>query len=389
MTIELNGIGWDHPRGYDCLVGATEAFHAEHPDIRITWSKRSLRDFGEAPIDVLARRYDFIIIDHPFSGKARQSGCLVDLGALVPDTIADLMADEIGQSTRSYQYDGGVWGLPTDAVSQVAAYRPDLLAAHGHGVPATYDEVRRLAAGLRAAGLWIGVPSCPTDAICQVLSYASNLGHPPGAREGEFVPADVLGDVLDILRELLSLAHPASVQSNPIQMFERMSAGDEVAYVPLAFGYSNYARKGESPLIRGADFAGPGADPKAGALLGGAGCALSTRCRHLEAATSYLRWLHRPEVMSGVYLDAGGQPGRRSAWQDARVNEVASNFFADTFDTIQRAYLRPRFDGFVPFMEEAGIRVNDWLRGAGDKGALVDWLRADFARAFENSRQEA
>jgi len=389
MTVFLKGIGWDHPRGFECLVESTELFHREHPGIRVDWSKRSLRDFGEAPIDVLAEDHDLIIIDHPFSGKARQSGCLQDLFPIVPDVVERLKAEAVGQSARSYHFDGGVWGLPTDAASQVASYRPDLFARIGANVPQSHAEVLELTRSLRAADMWIGAPSCPTDAICQVLSYAANLGHPPGAAEGEFLPPDVLCDVLEILKEVVSLAHPASVESNPIQMFERMLTSDEIAYIPLAFSYSNYARQGRAPLIFGADFAGPGPDPKAGALLGGAGFALSSRCREVEAAATFLRWLHRPEVMAGVYFEAGGQPGLRSVWLDDTVNAKANGFFANTLDTMERAFLRPRFDGFVPFMESAGFVVNTWLRDGSDPIPIVAKLRALYSQAYDQTEQVA
>src|SRR3546814_2818439 len=70
----LKGITWDHPRGYDPLAGSLAGFRAAHPDIEVSWERRSLRDFGEAPIDVLADRVDLIVVDHPFSGRAQASG---------------------------------------------------------------------------------------------------------------------------------------------------------------------------------------------------------------------------------------------------------------------------------------------------------------------------
>lgn len=383
MTINLKGIGWDHPRGFDCLVETTKLFEQENHGIRVHWDKRSLRDFGEAPIDGMAREYDFIIVDHPFSGRARQSGCLVDLQQIAPDAVEAALKDQVGESARSYHFDGGVWGLPTDAACQIAAYRPDLLERIGASVPQNFDDVRTLAKLARQHDMWIGAPTCPTDAICQVMSYAANLGHPPGAAEGEFLPRDIFIDMLDLLREIVGMAHPNAVDCNPIQMLEHMSHSDDIAYVPLAFGYSNYARHDRNPIIRGADFAGPGPDPKAGALLGGAGCTVTTSCRETEAAATYLRWLHRPEIMAGIYFETGGQPGSRTAWNSDAVNAASNGFFADTLETIDRAYLRPRFDGFVPFMERSGQTINAWLRGDGEGAIICEDMLADYARAYE------
>jgi multiple sugar transport system substrate-binding protein len=378
MTITLTGIGWDHPRGFDCYRDTAAAFHAAHPEIEIRWDTRTLREFGEAPIGPLAERYDFIIMDHPFSGKGRSSGCLTDLGTLVPDVIAHSLTDEVGQSARSYHYDGGVWGLPTDAAAQIAVYRPDLLERLGAEVPRTHDDVLALARRARARGQSIGLPSCPTDAAALLMSYAANLGHPAGRAPGVFLQEAEVDHVLGLLAELFDLAHPLSSQCNPIRMHELMCAGDEVVYVPLMFGYSNYSRQGRAPLLRAADFAGPGPVAHAGALLGGAGCAVSARCRHPEAAATYLRWLHRPEVMSGAFFRAGGQPGSRAVWENPDVNAEANGFFADTLRTLDTAYLRPRFPDFVPFFEVMGETVHAYLTGETDAEAVKRHIRDNY-----------
>ena len=380
MSIILTGIGWDHSRGFDCYRDTVDLFYQDHPGIEIRWDKRSLRDFGEAPIGPLAENYDLIIVDHPFSGKARSSGCLLDLQQLVPDLVAQVLEDEIGQSARSYHYDGGVWGLPTDTAAQIAVYRPDLLEKLGAEVPRTHADVCALAKAARAAGLYIGMPGCPTDAVCLVMSYAANLGHPAGQEAGVFLNEDITETVLECIRELVGLAHPLSTESNPIKMHEMMCASDEIVYVPLMFGYSNYSRKGREPLLKVADFAGPGKIAYAGALLGGAGCAVSSRCQHTGAAATYLRWLHQPEIMSGAYFRAGGQPGLRSVWENAAVNEAANGFFRDTIKTLDTAFLRPRFPRFVPFFETLGKKVNAFLKG----NATVEDVKAYIRNAYHD-----
>src|ERR1700744_3948205 len=107
-----------------------------------------------------------------------------------------------------------------------------------------------------------------------------------------------------------------------------MSGGDERVYVPFAFGYTNYARLGAAQPIRFATIAGPGPDPAAGAILGGAGCAISARCADIDAAVCYLSWLHQPAYQAGAYFDNGGQPGLRSAWTDPEVDRKSGEFFS-------------------------------------------------------------
>jgi multiple sugar transport system substrate-binding protein len=361
------------------------AFEALHPDIEVVWTARSLRDFGEASVVPLSDQYDIIVADHPFAGTAHETGCLVDLRGLVPDVVDRALGDEVGKSARSYHFGGGVWGLPTDAAAQVASYRPDLLIALGADVPRTHADVLALARAARANGTFVAVPACPTDAACLVMSYAANLGHPAAAAPGVFLDRAVLTEVLDLVAELVPLCHPSSPDWNPIRTYEAMSSGDEIVYVPLAFGYSNYSRPGRERLIRATNFAGPGPDPAAGALLGGAGCTITHSCRDPEAAATYLRWLHAPDVMKGILFESGGQPGSRAAWTDDAVNAASSDFFRGTLTTLDRSYLRPTFHGFVPFFEETGIAVNAFLRGRRDRDTvaadILDRYEAAFAAA--------
>ena len=60
----------------------------------------------------------------------------------------------------------------------------------------------------------------------------------------------------------------------------------ETGVLGFGFGYTNYSRAGVAKPIRFTTVAGPGPDPAAGAILGGAGCAVSARCTEIEAAVS-------------------------------------------------------------------------------------------------------
>jgi multiple sugar transport system substrate-binding protein len=87
----LKGMTWDHPRGFDPLARGVPGFSAEHPDIEVTWTRRSLRDFGVQPVEVLAESYDLIVIDHPFCGRAQATGCLIDLRPHLAPPFLDVL----------------------------------------------------------------------------------------------------------------------------------------------------------------------------------------------------------------------------------------------------------------------------------------------------------
>ena len=108
-------------------------------------------------------------------------------------------------------------------------------------------------------------------------------------------------------------------------------------------------------------------------MLGGTGAAISKLSPHPTEAIAYAKWLVSPEHQRGTYFREGGQPASLSAWTDSSVNAMADGFFAGTLQTLQTAYLRPRFDGFVRFFEAAGIEINRCLRFADlDANALSD-----------------
>ncbi|MEQ1956534.1 ABC transporter substrate-binding protein [Mesorhizobium sp. CN2-181] len=390
MTIKLRGITWDHPRGYQPLAANTRRFTAEHPGIEVEWTRRSLRDFGVQPIEDLAQRYDLLVIDHPWSGRAKSLGSLLDLRPLFPREFHAMLADQtVGPSTRSYDY-GGIWGLPTDAAAQVASYRSDLLAALGFdGPPKTAAEVLALGKAARKAGKWLAMPSCQSDATCLVVTLSANLGKPMLEKADRMLDADTFNTVLDYLAELEPLTIPASREWNPIATYNAMSTGDDIVYVPFAFSYTNYSRLGARKPIRFTTIAGPGPDPKAGAILGGAGCAISAKCAEVDAAVTYLSWVHRPEHQAGDYFSEGGQPGLRAAWTDPECDRQAGGFFSGTLETMDKAFLRPRFDGFIPASEHMGMLVHRWLKGDGDRATLISESNDIYARASEQAARSA
>ena len=196
------------------------------------------------------------------------------------------------------------------------------------------------------------------QAACLVATLSANLGRPIREADDRMLPDETFAQVLDYLAELIPLCHPRSPASNPIAIYDAMSSGDEIAYVPFGFSYVNYSRLGVPNPIRFTTIAGPGADPAAGAILGGAGCAISSRCTEIEAAVRYLTWLHQPPHQAGAYFRHGGQPGLRAAWTDPEIDREAGGFFSGTLETMDKSYLRPRFDGFIPAFEHMGERVH-------------------------------
>jgi multiple sugar transport system substrate-binding protein len=378
--VMLKGLTWDHPRGYAPLIAGAREYHQSHPDVEISWDRRTLREFGEAPIEQYADRYDLIIVDHPFAGYAASHDVLLNLAPYV--TLAEREAfarDSVGPSWTSYWYTGGLWALPIDAATQVASYRPDLLSMFMSAPPKTFDEVLKLAATARAHGQFVVVPAWPTDAISLVFTLSANLGHPIAESAEPFLERGAAGEVLDRLHALIAVAHPKSVDWNPIQVYDFMVSSSAAIYCPWGFGYSNYARRDIPVTLKFADAPAAGTIGCAGTMIGGTGVAVTASCAHLEAAVAYAKWLASIEHQRGAFFREGGQPASLVAWTDPENDTEANGFFSATLATLQSAYVRPRFDGFVRFFESAGIEINRCLRGDLSDQELVNWLNVQFA----------
>ena len=382
----VKGLTWDHPRGYAPLIAGAREYERQHPELRIHWDRRSLREFGEAPIEQYVDGYDLLIMDHPFVGFAARHRVLVDLAPhLTDEEKARLAKDSVGPSWQSYWYDRGLWALPIDAATQVACHRPDLLARFRSEPPQSLQQVFELGEELRAAGQFLIVPACPTDAISLFFTLSANLGSPIEEDSDVFVSARNGREVCERLYALISLAHPRSVEWNPIQVYDFMVSASEAVYCPYGFGYSNYSRVERMPRLKFTD--APGAGPRgcAGTTLGGTGVALSPYGENQPQAIAYAKWLVSEEHQRGTYFRSGGQPASLAAWTDRTLDEAAGGFFSGTLRTLQTAYVRPRFSGFVAFFEAAGKEINRFLRGELRDRDLLEWLN----RSYRSQRSSA
>lgn len=371
---KLRGLAWDHRRCWGPLQASIEPFCASRSELEITWDRRSLHEFGEGAMDVALAAYDLVIIDHPFVGEIARDHLALPFDAYL--TAADLAffkKDSVGRSWESYSMDGRQWALPIDAACHVASCRPDLMHAHGD-LPTTHDEVLDLGRRLRRDGKWLGLPLVSTDAMCLLLTLSN-----PKADGDEFIGPETMERAIDELRELASLAHPKSVEWNPIRCYDHMIAHDDVVYVPFAFGYVNYASRTEGTYLKFADAPLTGS---AGAILGGAGICVSSRSKEQKAAIDYALFLCSAEYQRGPYVREEGQPASLKAWRDDGANSMSRDFFRGTLKTAQASYLRPRYPGFVAFFRDAAPRVAAAIRGETATADLSVWINDRYRKSL-------
>jgi multiple sugar transport system substrate-binding protein len=355
----LRGMTWSHPRGYDSLLAATADFLQQRPGLEVVWEARSLQDFADFPLSDLTERYDLLVFDHPFIGEVAASALLVPLDEVLPTKVlADAATQTVGRSHDSYVWDGRSWALAIDAACHVSAYRPDLMAS----APRDWPEVLAFARDRhRDGGPMLAIPAKPIDSLLAFVSILANDAGEPFGPEGGLVAPDRAVAALELLADVLAHAHPASATANPIELLELMGGTDEVAYLPLTFGYVNYATPGfrSHQIAFGPIPAGPRGI--AGGVLGGAGLGISARSRHRAEAAELVAYVASGAVQRGSYVAGGGQPGHRSAWLDPGVNARHGDFFAATLPGIDASYLRPRWPGYLPAQTEAAALVHAWL----------------------------
>ena len=376
--IELKGIAWNHTRGFVSVVATAQRYEELYPAVRIGWEKRSIQAFADASMEMLARTFDLIVMDHPHIALAAESGVLLPLDRyLEAEFLEDQARHSVGASHRSYCHESHQWALAIDAATPISTWRPDLMEKHGLGLPQTWEDVLELA----GAG-HVAVPLFPVDVLMHLYMLCDALGQPAFQDEVSVAPDDALTQALDCLRTLGTLCRPECFERNPVQTAEHMTQTDEVAYCPFGYGYSNYSRPryGRRLLQAGGLVSFRGKPLRS--TLGGAGLAVSAKTEHLETCVDYARLTADPQTQAGIYFEAGGQPGHRAAWTDDRVNGSCSNFFGDTLETLDQAILRPAYAGYMHFQDQASPVAHAYVTGKGG----IDETVASLNRLYRHSR---
>jgi len=84
-------------------------------------------------------------------------------------------------------------------------------------------------------------------------------------------------------------------------------------------------------------------------------------------------------VQRGLYFDSGGQPGNRVAWLDEGVNRRSDDFFKRTIATLSRAYLRPRYDGYVAVQTACGKIIQEGLVNGRNPETVYSELNSTYS----------
>ena len=377
--IILKGITWSHSRGYTPLQAYAQRFAERNPEVEVQWEKRSLQQFADAPIEKLTEHYDLLIIDHPWVGCAAATACVLPLDKYLPkEYLGDQELNSVGRSHESYFYAGHQWALAIDAATPVASYRADLLNAHQVSLPQTWEEVLALANMGKVA-----VPAIPIDILMNFYMFCIAHGKEPFLSEEEVTDEATGVAALQIMQELYSKIDAICFRTNPIGIAEWMSSTDDIWYCPFAYGYSNYSRNGYAKSLLHYNGLVSYKGRRLRSTLGGTGIAISAYSSHQETAIQFAKEIVSPLCQETFYVEHGGQPGHRKSWTSKHANGLTHNYFLNTLQTLDESYLRPRYNGYLHFQDEAGKPIHDYLQNGGNEKAVL----ASLNKIYKQSQQ--
>ena len=374
----IRGMTWDHPRGYDPMAASAESFHQQNPEVKIIWEKRSLQAFADRPIELMAFDYDLMVIDHPHVGEASRKNLIYELNEAEGFKVEldNLKRASVGLSHQSYNYNNNQYALAIDAAAPVSAYRSDLI----ENIPSTFEEIIKLAE--KSKVMW---PIKPVDAISSFNTIAANIGSQINKNHGSFIDISTGKSILEMMKSLADLVPKNCLSMNPIETLDYMSSNNDIIYCPLLYGYSNYSRKGfRNSLINFTNIPSFNENKNncSGSQIGGTGLAISKNTKYLETALRYTFWVASELCQKDIYYKSGGQPGHLNAWQDENINHDCKNFFKNTLDTLEKSWLRPRYDGYMYYQDIAGTLVNNFLKEETSVHFTINEMKKEFDKSF-------
>ncbi|HTB85451.1 MAG TPA: ABC transporter substrate-binding protein [Candidatus Sulfotelmatobacter sp.] len=381
LPVHLTGIAWDHSRAFPPLVATAQRYEETHPGVRIHWQKRTLDEFGHAPVDVLAQKFDLIVIDHPWSGFCFEKNLVLDLARVAPPAaLAELKQNSIGQTYNSYLWQEKILALPIDAATPAPSWRPDLLERAGVQPPQTWAEAMALADRKLAI-----IPGFNADLFLHFLMLVKALGAGPCADREKIAPREIMQQGVELLRELTAPMPREIFAMNPIQVAERMTTTDDFAWNAFAYTYNNYARPGfAAKQLRFGNLISlkPGGR-RLHSVLGGTGIAISANCKNVEAALDFALFTANGHTQRTIYVQASGQPSHRAAWDDAFADQLCGGFFSGTRITQEEAIVRPRYSGYVALQTDGGNVLQECLRD----GRSLDVTLEKLDQLYRESRK--
>ena len=92
-------------------------------------------------------------------------------------------------------------------------------------------------------------------------------------------------------------------------------------------------------------------------------------------------------LQSSVFYFSGGQPGHIDSWKNQLINDDSLNFFQSTINTLEQAWLRPRYNGYMYFQDIGGTIINEYLKSNNSPETVIDQLILEFEKSFSVNKK--
>lgn len=377
--IALRGLTWQNPRGYDPLVAAARSWTLAHP-VSIEWEQAPWYRFEERVFGSETEHFDLVMFDHPWTGSLVQRRRLLPWDAILSqEYLRDLSARVIAPSFESYTRDGHLWGLPVDASCTAGLYRDDLV--DGQLLPSTWEEVAAWARAYHHPPHRYGLVLCVQGALgnCLFLSMMASIdGCPYIDPEHPCCDRAAAEYVLATVRELLRFTPPGSTEWGPWDIYDHLTARDDVAYCPSIFAYVNYFfAKGRGDHLRLGPVPSSGNGKPGRPILGGVGLGITSVCKAGTEAADFGKFLVDDETQRTLIPGHNGQPAVMSAWIDGELNQRTHGFYRLLAPNMSTAYVRPTYDGFHNLELTGGSILQRFWAGHTTVSETLDALRAE------------
>ena len=375
--IELKGMTWDHSRGYDPMIATSKIFAEKHNnEISIHWDKRSLQAFADRPIEQMVEEYDLMVIDYPHVGEVSAKGLLQMFDVDGYQHKLNLLDKQsVGLSHQSYNIDGHQWALAIDAATQVCCFRQDLISS----LPNSWNDLIDLAKENRV--IW---PLKPVHAISSFYSIYNNIAEEFNPNDRNYIQKELGVQTLLMMKQISKYLLDECFTMDPIKTAETLSETEDFFYSPYTYGFSNYSRKAyRKNIISYGNVIDLSNKGPSGTHLGGTGIAISKKSKHKDLALEYSFWIAGSDCQQTTFYTSGGQPGNSDAWENYNINLETNNFFKNTRSTLDKAWVRPRHNGYIKFQDESGNIINEYLQSNMSVTKVIDKLTSKYAESFE------
>jgi len=88
------------------------------------------------------------------------------------------------------------------------------------------------------------------------------------------------------------------------------------------------------------------------------------------------------KYQSTFYVEHGGQPGHKAAWESEKANCLCNNFFRNILPAMNDGYMRPRYNGYLFFQDHAGKPLQEYLMTNANAGDVLKEMNDLYKKSY-------